>query len=771
MKFVRKLFPKGINWLPHKFFPNRIRSKQLLALMVIALIPLIGMGIVSYYFAQEALLGQATAQLEALCTIKSKTVQEYFSERRKDLEQLVDVMARLYEVSSDKIHSGDSTKTIKEAVSFPLKGEKRDMVAHYRKESGFENIYLISTEGYVFHAANHGSDRYTNLLTGPYKNTNLGQLIAKVLKAKRFGMADFEHYMPAQHAPAAFMAQPVMSGGELRFIVAVQLSVSQINAIASDRTGLGQTGETYFVGNDQLLRNDSHRMKKQNISTTILSQDYKIDTQATRSAFKGNSGTQITENYAGLTTLSSWQPFVLVEPGPVNPEGIRWALVSEIEERELHKPLWNFALVMAGTLGLAILLVFGGAFVLSGGLTRQIRHIMELFGEIGMGNFNARCRVVSRDELGTMANSLNAMLDNTLHLIQSREDRDQMQDSIMRLLTDISALTEGDLTVRAEVTEDMTGAIADSFNTMAEQLSRLVNDVKRSTLQVSTTSHQVSETTIALSRTSDEQANQLSQAVLSIEEMSTSIRGVSEHAAQSAKVSEQAMQNALSGADAVRQTNKAMSAIRERVQEAARAIKRLGESSQEIGTIVQIINDIADRTSILALNASIQAAMAGDAGRGFAVVADEVQRLAEQSTNSTKQIETLVKTIQSEINEAGTRMEDSIQRVVRGTQLADGAHGKLEEIKAVSAQLAELVQSISAAARQQALSSENISTTMKKIGEISSQASVQGRQTALSITNLAKTSEQLHASVEAFKLPEEPLDENDQDLEILHEVE
>jgi twitching motility protein PilJ len=395
---------------------------------------------------------------------------------------------------------------------------------------------------------------------------------------------------------------------------------------------------------------------------------------------------------------------------------------------------------------------------------------MEVLNDIGVGDFTARCRVVSRDELGLLAESLNAMLDNTLDFIQSSDERDKLQGSIMKLLTDISALTEGDLTIRAEVTEDMTGAIADSFNTMAEQLSRLVNNVKKSTLEVSSTSRTVSDSTIKLARTNDEHAKRINGMVKAIEQMSLSIQLVSEHASQSAEVSEQAKQNALSGADAVRQTNKAMNGIRERVQEAARAIKRLGESSQEIGNIVQIINDIADRTSILALNASIQAAMAGDAGRGFAVVAEEVQRLAEQSANSTKQIETLVKTIQGEINEAGTRMEDSIQRVVDGTQLADGAHGKLEDIEAVSTQLAELVKAISMAAKEQALSSENISTTMRKVGQVSKQASLQGRQTALSITNLAKTSEQLRESVEAFTLAEEIPEQEDDDLEVLQEV-
>jgi twitching motility protein PilJ len=340
----------------------------------------------------------------------------------------------------------------------------------------------------------------------------------------------------------------------------------------------------------------------------------------------------------------------------------------------------------------------------------------------------------------------------------------------MKLLMDISALTDGDLTVRAKVTEDMTGAIADSFNAMAEQLSRLVSHVKESTLKVGATSQEVRQSTIELSRTNDEHASMLAQTVKAIEEMSGSIRVVSKHAVESADVSDLAKQSAVSGAEAVRQTNSAMNAIRERVQEAARAIKRLGESSQEIGNVVQIINDIADRTSILALNASIQAAMAGDAGRGFAVVANEVQRLAEQSTNSTKQIETLVKTIQGEINEAGIRMDESIQKVVHGTKLADGAHNKLEEIAGVSIHLADLVRAISKAANEQAESSASISATMKKVGQTSSQASVQGKLTVLSIANLIDTSKQLQESVEVFKLPEDTedtLDEIDEDLEFL----
>lgn len=772
---------------PFKAIAGSIRRKQVAAFLIVALIPLLTMGAVLYRTATNALMDQAAEQLAGIRKLKANMAQDFFAERRKDLEHIADTLSHLYEVGADKIQTierkksfsePDLNKAIKAAVSPLVDGGKTDMVKHFKQQSGFENIYLIGKSGYVFHAANHGADRYTNLITGPFKNTNLAKLSAKVLNTKSFGMADFEIYMPAQNAPAAFMAQPVVFDGEVKFIVAVQLSIRQIDTVAGERTGLGQTGETYFVGRDNMLRNDSYRMKRLNkVLTTILSPDYKIDTEASRSAMKGDSGTKVMENYRGIMTLSSWQPVTIVEPNPVNPNGIHWALITEIEESEVNQPAAAFGLKMAGAMGGtmagAVFLVIISAIFLSGSLTRQIRHIMALFNEIGMGNFNARCKIISRDELGTMAESLNSMLDNTLHLIQSNEERDKMQDAIMKLLMDISALTEGDLTIRAEVTEDMTGAIADSFNTMAEQLSRLVSHVKKSTMEVSTTSQEVSKTTIELSRRSDEHANQITEAVKAIEEMSKSIRVVSHHAVQSADVSDRAKQSALSGAEAVRHTNMAMNAIRERVQEAARAIKRLGESSQEIGNIVQIINDISDRTSILALNASIQAAMAGDAGRGFAVVADEVQRLAEQSTNSTKQIETLVKTIQGEINEAGLRMDDSIQQVVHGTKLADGAHNKLEEIEEVSTQLADLVQAISKAANEQAESSESISSTMKKVGETTSQASLQGKLTALSITNLAETSKQLRASVEAFKIEgEEPLpEESDEALEILEATE
>ncbi len=400
----------------------------------------------------------------------------------------------------------------------------------------------------------------------------------------------------------------------------------------------------------------------------------------------------------------------------------------------------------------AVLLGLLIAFGLAKGLTKQINHIMDLLGEMGMGNFTARTEVVSSDELGQMATALNAMLDNITLLIQSQEERDSIQESIMKLMVEISDLTQGDLTARAEVTEDMTGAIADSFNTMAEQFGDIVRQVKTATLAVDGTASDVSKLTVELATKSIDQTKQVNSAIQAINDMAESIRQVSKNAAKSAEVSIASRANAREGAEAVEKTNLAMDEIREQINETARSIKRLGESSMEIGNVVEIINNIADRTSILALNASIQAAMAGDAGHGFAVVAEEVQRLAESSSNSTKQIDLLVKSIQSEIKDVSNRMDESISKVVQGSQLADGAYGKLQEIESVSNSLADLIESITQASAQQVQMSEGVVENMVAVGGVSNETSRASQETAILMDLLNKTARGLRESVEVFKI-------------------
>ncbi len=327
------------------------------------------------------------------------------------------------------------------------------------------------------------------------------------------------------------------------------------------------------------------------------------------------------------------------------------------------------------------------------------------------------------------------------------------QEAILRLLDEMGSLAEGDLTVKATVTEDITGAIADSINFAVEALRSLVTTINETAVQVAAAAQETQATAMHLAEAAEHQAQQITSASAAINEIAVSIDEVSRNSAESADVAQRSVQIAGKGAAIVRQTIQGMDNIRGQIQETSKRIKRLGESSQEIGSIVELINDIAEQTNILALNAAIQAASAGEAGRGFAVVADEVQRLAERSANATKRIETLVQTIQSDTNEAVSSMEQTTAEVVAGARLAEDAGLALGEIEKVSNDLADLIQNISQAARQQSAAATNISATMNVIQEITTQTSVGASQTAESIGNLAQLAADLRRSVADFKLP------------------
>jgi len=339
-------------------------------------------------------------------------------------------------------------------------------------------------------------------------------------------------------------------------------------------------------------------------------------------------------------------------------------------------------------------------------------------------------------------------------LAETAETNRRNQDAIMRLLDEIGDLASGDLTAQATVTEDITGAIADAINYAIDALRRLVSTINETTVQVSSAAQETQATAMHLAEASDHQAEQITAASAAINEMAISIEHVSNNASESSQVATKSVDIAKKGSRAVQDTIFGMDSIREQIQETSKRIKRLGESSQQIGDMVELINDIADQTNILALNAAIQAAMAGESGRGFAVVADEVQRLAEKSTDATKQIEALVKTIQSDTNEAVASMEQSTAGVVTGAQLALRAGEALEEIENVSTHLADLTQSISDSAQQQATAAVSISESMNVIQEVTTQTSAGTNETSASIGNLAELSNELRKSVSGFKLPE-----------------
>lgn len=342
---------------------------------------------------------------------------------------------------------------------------------------------------------------------------------------------------------------------------------------------------------------------------------------------------------------------------------------------------------------------------------------------------------------------------NETQIRESTAQNQRNQEAILRLLDEMGNLAEGDLTVQVSVTEDITGAIADSINYAIEALRELVSTINSTSVRIAEAAQETRQVTERLAKAGENQAWQIDASSKTVNQMAQSMDDVSEKMAASAEVAEKSVGIANEGGQRVRRTIQGMDAIREHIQETSKRIKRLGESSQEIGDIVALINDIADQTNILALNAAIQASAAGEAGRGFAVVADEVQRLAERSSNSTRRIEMLVKTIQADTNEAIISMDKSTSEVVNGAGLAEKAGEALEEIESVSARLAELISSISRAANQVTEMTSRVSSTMSSINALTAENSEGTVTTASYVVKLDQLAQELRQSVSGFRLP------------------
>jgi len=354
--------------------------------------------------------------------------------------------------------------------------------------------------------------------------------------------------------------------------------------------------------------------------------------------------------------------------------------------------------------------------------------------------------------------SLTLLILFILHAARKREEQSRAQaardeGAILRLLDEMGDLANGDLTVEATVTEEKTGAIADAINYAIEALRSLVTTINDTASRVSKSAQDSRTISQRLAAASSTQALQITQASAAVQSLTIQIDEVARNAGESAEVASRSVEVAGRGAQTVRDTITGMDAIREQIQETAKRIKRLGDSSQEIGKSVELIDDIADQTNILALNAAMQAAMAGDAGRGFAVVADEVQRLAEDSRNATKQIEVLVRTIQADTNEAVSSMEDSIAGVVEGANLAENAGEALREIENVSAYIADLTKRIADSAQRQSRQSAEINDTVQAIRAITEENTEGTRRAAEAVDELANLSSELQRSVAGFRLP------------------
>ncbi len=413
--------------------------------------------------------------------------------------------------------------------------------------------------------------------------------------------------------------------------------------------------------------------------------------------------------------------------------------------------LSGFSAIVFGTTVVSVALAYLIGTCVARKMGRQIFDIQTTLDCVIEGERNVQTTPTGSGELSEISTAVNQLIP----LVQYDNERDTITHTVNELAERIRKIADGDLKADIDIETDLTGPIADAMNHMLLQLRRIFSHVQIATIHVSSMSDEVHNSTQVLSNESESQVAEILAASCEIEDMARSIQEVARNTSESDQVATQARENANKGSDAVRNTIQGMERIRGQVRDTAHRIKRLGESSQQVGEIVQVISDIADRTSILAINASIQAATAGEAGQGFAVVAEEVERLAQRSNGAAKEIATLIKAIQSDTAEAIVAMEESTKEVVNGSELANEAGEALREIDSVSHRLATLIHSISGSTKTQADAAAGVSRSMSEICEVTKKTANGTKDAAMSISNLANLADSLRASVIKFKLPVE----------------
>ena len=400
-----------------------------------------------------------------------------------------------------------------------------------------------------------------------------------------------------------------------------------------------------------------------------------------------------------------------------------------------------------------VLITFGAGWIVNITITQPLRQLDMLTKRIAKGNTSARARVSSRDEIAKVAQAMNNMLDNIVHLIQEAQNqRDALQAQVEKLVSEVSGVGEGDLRVQAEVTADALGVLADSFNYMVEELGSLVIRVKMVAQEVENSTTMTVERMSQLVESADNQIRRINQAAVEIERMADSSRQVAERAQTLAAIAREARQTAQSGRESVQQTVSGMGRINNYVQDTAAKVQALGESSREINNIVDAISLIAQQTNRLALDAAIQAAMAGENGKGFKAVADDIRRLAERAKEQANTITRIVRGVREDIAEAAGSMRDTERETAAGTLLAEEAGTALQSIFSVVDRQAREIETINAMATMQLQSSNTVVQIMQGVSETTQQSSGSTREAATNMERLARLAEQLLASVEAFKL-------------------
>jgi len=613
------------------------------------------------------------------------------------------------------------------------------------------DIFLVdSNSGDIVYSVFKELDYATSLKTGAFKDSGIGRAFAKGNAATKGDIEfdDYKPYVPSYNDQAVFLSTPIVVNGNKIGVLIYQAPIDQINSIMTSNyqwseSGFGESGETYLVGQDGLLRNESRfliedktnyiaALQDTNLSKDILdlitnkntSIGYQnVQTPAVQKALAGNSGYESFEDYRGVPVLSAFSP--------INVFGENWALMSEIDVEEAFRPATNLTKTILYTVlgALLLLSVLGVLFALRfvKTISEPISSLDTTIRDINDGQLDARVDVQSQDELGDLGNAINQLMDEKVASLATAEaDNEKLNNNIINLLRSL------DTQETSEVLRDMT-------------------NISDQVVNVSTEVDSISDRVVNLSAIEREK---LSIMVSELDKSTKSMLSIAGEARTANELAAETIENTKEALTRVSNSTSGINTIRETIFETEKRIKRLGERSQEISSIVGLINNIAERTHILALNASMHAASAGEAGRGFAVVADEVQRLAESAKESTEEITSLVNNIKTETFDAVTAMNDVITQVATGTKLAEEAGDAMEKTEQSTNNLVQLVEKISKGAMRQANTSVKIREKANEVNQQALETEKSLKVQKVSTTKLIEYSAALNDSVTVFTLPE-----------------
>jgi methyl-accepting chemotaxis protein len=649
--------------------------------LAVGLLPVLLIGLIIQYLTSQSMTAAAFNQLTSVQQIKYAQVKNYFNARRNDL-QLLSVAVSVFLKNESTSHLGAAAEA------------HQDYFNEFVSTYGYYDVFVISPEGDVVYTQAKEADYNTNLLSGPFRESNLASLFQRIKADGQSHLVDFAPYAPSKGEPAAFIGMPIMHQGQLRAVVALQLSIDRINSLMAARDGMGETGETYLVGSDYRMRSDSfldpigHSVNASFAGTVAANG---VNTVAVNEALKGRSGTQIILDYNGNPVLSAYTRLK-----PSDGDEINWVLLAEIDEAEALAAVDEIQMFIWSVMLACLVLVL----------------------------------LVARLIANSVLNPLGG------------------EPKLMQVITE--QVAAGDLSF--QFADDRSTGVYGAMKQMSANLNRIMGQTTDITGQLSAAAAQTRVASEQTNYSLNQQQDNISHVAAAIHEMTMTIADVASNARDVADATLKAQSLSVTSDKQVSDTITVIHSLADALKETTRVIQGVEQESQGISQVLEVIRGIAEQTNLLALNAAIEAARAGEQGRGFAVVADEVRQLAQKTQKSTQDVENMIALLQQGTQNAvkvmGTSTDYLTSTVKMATQTAQSIGKTHEEIQAIAANANQ----IATAACQQSQAAEEISQSLAVINDAATSNAASAEQTAAASLQLNELSLELKGITSQFKM-------------------